>query len=235
MRNIVIIGGSSTLGLELIKLFSNTDQVIYTYNTRQITKMDFVNPVEGYKLDVTNEQNVKSFFEIISEKYHSIDVLINTSGIYKDSKIEDMSYNSWQSVIDVNLTGVFLTCRGAIPLLKKSQSGKIINIGSVVGEIGGIGAGNYAASKSGLFGLTKTIAREVAKYDITANVISLGYLDGGMGHSIPKEVRDKVIKQIPLRKFGNIEDISHVIYSLSLDYSNYITGQIININGGLDM
>jgi 3-oxoacyl-[acyl-carrier protein] reductase len=242
-RVALIIGGASGIGRQIVLAFAKRGyNIAFSYNTDELKAKEVETKVKELgveciyiKVNVTNEQEILTAKERILTHYAKIDVLINNAGIFEDGLVKKMNLDSWQRVLDVNLTGVLLCIKSFIDVMEKRQYGRIINIGSIVGEIGTIGAGNYSASKAGLIGLTKTVAREVAKKGITANVVSLGYIDEGMGKRLPEKLVNKVIEQIPMNKFGSSEKVSEMIVHLASDEAEYITGQVIGINGGLNM
>jgi 3-oxoacyl-[acyl-carrier protein] reductase len=146
-----------------------------------------------------------------------------------------MDKNAWEEVVATNLTGIFLCTKHVVPIMREKNWGRIVNISSVVGQIGLFGAGNYSASKSGLFGFTKTVAREVANRNITVNCVAFGYIEAGMNLGLSEEIRQKVMQEIPMKRFGKVEEVSGPIVFLCTNEAAYITGQIIHINGGYYM
>jgi 3-oxoacyl-[acyl-carrier protein] reductase len=171
---------------------------------------------------------------IISE-FGRIDILINNAGIVVDKKLENMRTDQWSKVISVNLTGTFNCTKSAIIYMKEHGGGKIINIASVVGEIGNFGQSNYAASKGGIIAFTKTVAKEYARDGILVNAIAPGFMKTNMVKSIPPKVIEKILENIPLRRLGEPEEVAKLVRFLVSEDANYITGQVININGGMFM
>jgi 3-oxoacyl-[acyl-carrier protein] reductase len=174
------------------------------------------------------------FKEILS-KFEKIDVLVNNAGIIRDTLLMRMSEEDWDTVIGVNLKGVFNCTRAVIRSMIKQRGGRIVNISSVAGEIGNAGQANYAASKAGIMGFTKTVAREVAVRGITVNAIAPGFIDTEMTVGLPEKVKENFIRQIPVGRFGKPEDVAGAVNWLCSDTASYITGQIIHVNGGLYM
>lgn len=191
--------------------------------------------VEIVKADVSKEEEVVEIVERTRKRFGTVDILVNNAGVHKDSVVWKMDKNVWEEVISTNLTGVFLCTKHVVPIMREKSWGRIVNISSVAGQIGLFGAGNYSASKSGLFGFTKTVAREVANRNITVNCVAFGYIETGMNLRLPEEIRQKVLQEIPMRRFGKVEEVSGPIVFLCTDEAAYITGQIIHINGGYNM
>lgn len=191
--------------------------------------------VEIVKADVSKEEEVVEIVERTRKRFGTVDILVNNAGVHKDSVVWKMDKNVWEEVISTNLTGIFLCTKHVVPIMREKGWGRIVNISSVAGQIGLFGAGNYSASKSGLFGFTKTVAREVANRNITVNCVAFGYIETGMNLRLPEEIRQKVLQEIPMRRFGEVEEVSGPIVFLCTDEAAYITGQIIHINGGYNM
>lgn len=191
--------------------------------------------VEIVKADVSKEEEVVEIVERTRKRFGTVDILVNNAGVHKDSVVWKMDKNVWEEVISTNLTGIFLCTKHVVPIMREKSWGRIVNISSVAGQIGLFGAGNYSASKSGLFGFTKSVAREVANRNITVNCVAFGYIETGMNLRLPEEIRQKVLQEIPMRRFGKVEEVSGPIVFLCTDEAAYITGQIIHINGGYYM
>ena len=183
--------------------------------------------------DVSNPDQVVEMVKEIITKFGRIDILINNAGITRDKMLVNMDIEFWNSVISVNLTGVFNCTKSVIKYMKKQGGGKIINISSIVGEIGNIGQANYAASKGGVISFTKTIAKEYARDGIIVNAIAPGFIKTKMLENIPEKVMQKILNQIPLGRLGNPKEVAKLVCFLVSDDANYITGQVININGGI--
>jgi 3-oxoacyl-[acyl-carrier protein] reductase len=191
--------------------------------------------VEIVKADVTEEKEVVEMIKKTKEHFGKVDILVNNAGVHRDHVIWKMDRNIWDEVMSTNLTGAFLCTKHVVPVMREQSWGRIINISSVVGQIGIFGASNYATSKSGLFGFTKAVAMEVADRNITVNCIALGYIEAGMNLRLPEEMRQRVLRAIPMKRFGKIEEVTGPIVFLCTDEASYITGQIIHINGGYYM
>jgi 3-oxoacyl-[acyl-carrier protein] reductase len=188
-----------------------------------------------FSCDVSNEDNVKEMVNNAIERFGTIDILINNAGIFKDAITWKMEKSAWDEVISTNLTGAFLCAKHVLPIMRARGWGRIVNISSIVGQVGVPGTCNYAAAKSGLFGLTKTIARECANKNITVNCVALGYFESGMNLRLPEEIRNNILNQIPMKRFGKPEEAASLVLFLCTEEAGYITGQIIHVNGGLYM
>jgi 3-oxoacyl-[acyl-carrier protein] reductase len=187
------------------------------------------------KCDVSDFDAVKSFIDEILNKFNKIDILINNAGITKDGLVIRMSESSFDDVLNVNLKGTFNMIRHVTPVMFKNKKGNIINISSVIGLIGNVGQANYAASKAGVIGLTKSVAREMALVNVNVNAICPGFIETQMTSTIPEKIKETMLANIPLKRLGNPEDIAGLVSFLISKDANYITGQVINVDGGLVM
>ena len=187
------------------------------------------------KIDVSNATEVREVFDFIIKDKKPVDILVNNAGITRDGLMVRMQESDWDLVLDINLKGSFLCGQQAAKQMMKQKSGAIVNIASIVGVMGNFGQANYSASKAGVIGLTKTLAREVASRGIRVNVIAPGFIDTEMTRVLDEEVRQKLIEQIPLARLGLPEDVARCVNFLVSDKSSYITGQVINLNGGMLM
>ena len=186
-------------------------------------------------LDVADPENVKEAFDSIVKKFKPLDILVNNAGITKDGLFVRMKEDDWDRVLAVNLKGSFLCGQQAAKQMMKQRQGTIVNIASIVGVMGNAGQANYSASKAGLIGLTKTMARELAPRNITVNAVAPGFIDTEMTRVLDEKIKDKLIEQIPLSRLGLPEDIANSVAFLVSSRSSYITGQVLNINGGMLM
>jgi len=186
-------------------------------------------------INVADPENVKVAFDSIAKEFKPLDILINNAGITKDGLFVRMKEDDWDRVLAVNLKGSFLCGQQAAKHMMKQRQGAIVNIASIVGVMGNAGQANYSASKAGLIGLTKTMARELAPRNITVNAIAPGFIDTEMTRVLDEKIRDKLIEQIPLSRLGLPDDIAHSVAFLVSGRSSYITGQVINVNGGMLM
>ena len=185
--------------------------------------------------DISDSNNVTELVKDIIEKHGRIDILINNAGITRDNLLMRMSEDDWNEVINVNLKAAFTAIKAASRSMIKQRSGRIINISSVVGLIGNAGQVNYAASKAGLIGMTKSVAREFASRGITANCIAPGYVETEMTNKLTDKVKSSLNEQIPLGRIGNVEDIAYAVAFLASDEASYITGQTLAVDGGIVM
>ena len=186
-------------------------------------------------LNVADPENVKEVFDSIVKEFKPLDILVNNAGITKDGLFVRMKEDDWDQVLAVNLKGSFLCGQQAAKQMMKQRQGAIVNIASIVGVMGNAGQANYAASKAGLIGLTKTMARELAPRNITVNAVAPGFIDTEMTRVLDEKIRDKLIEQIPLSRLGLPEDIANSVAFLVSSRSSYITGQVLNVNGGMLM
>lgn len=243
-RVIVVTGGSKGIGRSVALKFAEEKPriVIVHYDpdesaANETLDMLSVHGIEAisHKVDVSlNEEVGKLFKEIISQMGR-VDVLINNAGITRDALLMRMSENDWDMVMNVNLKSVFNCTQAIVRPMIKQRSGSIVNIASVVGQIGNAGQANYSASKAGIMGFTKSVAREVASRGITVNAVAPGYIDTEMTASLPSNVKEAFLKQIPMGRLGVPEDVAETVYWLCSDAAGYITGQTIHVSGGIFM
>jgi len=185
--------------------------------------------------NVTLAADVEHMVQVAKETFERIDILVNNAGITRDALLLRMKDEDWDAVLDVNLKGAFLCTRAVSKLMTKQRSGRIINIASVVGQMGNAGQANYCASKAGLMGLTRSNARELAKRNITVNAVAPGFIATAMTEALPEEKRQELAAQIPLARLGSAEDIANAVVFLASENTGYITGQVIGVNGGMYM
>ena len=183
--------------------------------------------------DVSNFEESKKIVELVIEKFGQIDVLVNNAGITKDTLIMRMQPEDFTRVINVNLVGTFNITKNVVPYMMKKREGRIINISSVVGISGNAGQCNYAASKAGIIGFTKSLAKELASRNILVNAVAPGFIETNMTDVLKEDVKLNIKKQIPLNRIGTAEDVANVVYFLTSKESSYITGQIIQVDGGM--
>ncbi|HOP48555.1 MAG TPA: 3-oxoacyl-[acyl-carrier-protein] reductase [Desulfobacteraceae bacterium] len=243
-RVVVITGGSRGIGRSIALKFSEENPKIIiihldpdgvdSENTLHELSLRGIEAV-SHRIDVSSFEAMDTLFGDIISRFKKIDVLINNAGITRDKLLMRMSEEDWDRVLRVNLQGVFNCTRAAVRSMIRQKKGHIVNISSVVGQIGNIGQANYCASKAGIMGFTKSIAREVAGRGINVNAVAPGFIDTGMTAVLPERVKHIFLQQIPLGKFGRPEDIAETVYWLCSDAAAYITGQVIHVNGGLYM
>jgi 3-oxoacyl-[acyl-carrier protein] reductase len=187
------------------------------------------------RANVANMDEVERMIEAILERFGKIDILVNNAGIARDKMILRMTEEDWDAVLDVNLKGTFNCTKAVIRHMSKQRRGKIVNIASVVGEMGNVGQANYSASKAGVIGFTKTVAREFAQRGINVNAIAPGYIETPMTEVLPEKAKEELKRMIPMEKLGQPEDIAEAVLFLVSDSSSYITGHVLNVNGGIYM
>jgi len=243
-RVVIVTGGSRGIGRQIALKFAQKGAkiIILHYDPDETASDEALSMLrekgveaKSYKVDVSSHDTVTSLFSDIIKKHGRIDVLVNNAGITRDSLLMRMRVSDWDMVMAVNLKSVFNCTQAVIRKMMKQRSGRIVNISSVVGQIGNAGQANYSASKAGIMGFTKTVAREVAPRGITVNAVAPGFIDTEMTAVLPEQVKEDFIKQIPIGRFGKPEDVAETVYWLCSEAAGYITGQVIHVNGGLFM
>ncbi len=240
---VLITGASRGIGKEIAKKFAKNgyDIVInYTSDKVDIERLKTEFNVYGIeclfiKADVAKFQECEQMVKQTIEKFGKIDVLINNAGITRDNLLMRMKEEDFDSVINVNLKGVFNMTKNVVPYMMKKRSGKIVNISSVVGVGGNAGQSNYSASKAGIIGFTKSMAKELASRNIYVNAVAPGFIETDMTNVLAESIKENISAQIPLKRMGTPEEVAKVVYFLSNEESSYITGQVINVDGGMLM
>ncbi|HCG76371.1 MAG: 3-oxoacyl-ACP reductase [bacterium (Candidatus Ratteibacteria) CG_4_10_14_3_um_filter_41_18] len=238
---VLITGASGGIGESLALSFAQegTDLILWDIIEPKIALLDkiknFSREVLFQKVDITKMEEVGKAMGENCEKLKRLDVLINNAGITRDNLLLRMSEEDWETVMKVNLKGTFNCIKTASKFMMRQKYGKIINIASVIGLIGNIGQSNYAASKAGILGLTKSAARELARFKINVNAIAPGYIDTPMTQKLPLKVKEEMLKNIPLGRFGKPDDVAKTAIFLASEESSYLTGQVIKVDGGLVM
>ena len=236
---VIITGGAGGIGKETAKLLAKEGAkvVIFDINEDRLTEakkeIKKYGIVEAIKADVTDFKSVSGAVKKVYEKFGKIDVLINNAGITRDGFLSKMDVEDWNRVIAVNLTGVFNTTKAVVPYMLEREKGNIISISSVVGVYGNIGQTNYAASKAGIIGMTKTWAKELGRKGIRANAVAPGFIKTEMTAKVPEKVINIMIEKTPLGRMGEPEDVANLLLFLSSDESSFINGQVIGVDGGL--
>ena len=235
MKTILIIGSSGGLGTELIKYFKKENcQLILHYFTHKPKEKENENTLL-ISANITVEAEVIKMMDEISLRFGKLDAVINNAGISISEISWKTQLSNWDKTIAVNLTGPFLVSKHAIPLMRNRNWGRIIFVSSIVAQTGFVGTAAYAASKAGLLGLTKSLAKEVASKGITVNAIALGYFSVGMIEDVPTDMKTDIIASIPKNTLGNPKQLFETIQFILSENSDYLTGQTINLNGGLYM
>lgn len=188
-----------------------------------------------FKADVSNSSDVASLFDLTIKEFGKIEILVNNAGITRDGLLLRMKEEDWDQVININLKGTFLCSKEAVKIMSKNRYGRIINIASVVAFMGNPGQANYSASKAGIVGLTKTVAKEYASRGITVNAVAPGFITTAMTEALPEGVKQEMLKAIPMGRFGNVDDVANAVLFFAQPESGYITGQVIHVNGGMYM
>ena len=202
------------------------------------TKIEIENigvQILAVKGDVANFEDCENFVKQVIERFGQIDVLVNNAGITKDMLLMRMKKEDFEQVIDTNLVGTFNVTKNVVPYMMKARSGRIINISSVVGISGNAGQTNYSASKAGIIGFTKSLAKEIASRNILVNAVAPGFIETNMTDVLKDDVKQEIAKNIPLKRMGTTQDVANVVKFLVSDDSSYITGQVINVDGGMLM
>ncbi len=237
----LITGGSRGIGKEIAKKFAKKGYNIvinYVSENTDLNKLkeEFKETeVLFVKTDVTNYESCENMVKKAIEKFGKIDVLVNNAGITKDGLLMRMKEEDFDKVIKVNLKGTFNMTKNVIPYMMKQRNGRIVNIASVVGVTGNAGQANYAASKAGIIGFTKTVARELASRNILANCIAPGFIKTDMTEVLSETVKENIYSQIPLNKMGEAKEVANAVYFLASEENTYITGQVLNVDGGMVM
>ena len=241
-RTCLVTGASRGIGRAIAEeLGSQGAEVVVNYRSSEDAAEEVrsrINEGPGTAVlaqaDVANYDEVAAMYDAVSEEFGSVDVLVNNAGITADTKFDSMTREDWERVIDVNLGGVFNCTKVCYDDIRSAEEGRLINISSVVGQQGNYGQANYATTKSGLFGFTRTIALEIASEGSTANCVAPGFVETDMLADVPERVRDNILKRIPLDRFAEVEDIAGIVRFLASYESSYMTGQILGVNGGME-
>lgn len=237
----LITGGSRGIGKEIAKKFAMNGYNLVINYVSENTNLDKLKQefketeVLFVKTDVTNYESCENMAKQAIEKFGKIDVLVNNAGITKDGLLMRMKEEDFDKVIKVNLKGTFNMTKNVIPYMMKQRNGRIVNIASVVGVTGNAGQANYAASKAGIIGFTKTVARELASRNILANCIAPGFIKTDMTDILSDTVKENIHSQIPLNKMGEAKEVASAVYFLASEENTYITGQVLNVDGGMVM
>ena len=237
-KKILITGGTGGIGGALVKKFVALQGNVLATGTK-VEKLDLLkkeNPsIKVKKFDIADHSNIQEFVENVSLELGGIDILINNAGINMDNLSLRMKDDEWKKVIDINLTSTFLLAKHSIKIMLKNKFGRVVNITSIVGHSGNLGQANYSASKAGIIGMSKSLAIEYAKKNITVNCVSPGFIVSNMTMNIAEKVKLFLTSRIPMGKLGTGEDVSNCVAFLSSESASYITGETVHVNGGMYM
>ena len=237
-KKILITGATGGIGKALVKKFVSLEGNVLATGTKteklNALKKEFPN-INILKYDISDHSKIEEFIENTSSQLAGLDVLVNNAGINMDNLSLRMKDEEWKKVIDVNLGATFFLCKYAIKKMLKNKYGRIVNITSIVGHTGNLGQANYAASKAAVIGMSKSLAIEYAKKNITINCVSPGFIQSNMTDKIVESIKAVLTSRIPMSKLGTGEDVSNTVAFLSSDAASYITGQTLHVNGGMYM
>ena len=237
-KKILVTGASGGIGSEIVKKFVSLGGDVLGTGTKA-EKLDLIKKqyqsIKVKKFDISEHSRIEEFIDDVALELGGLDVLINNAGTNVDNLSLRMKEEEWKKVIDINLTSTFLLAKHAIKKMLKNKFGRVVNITSVVGHTGNLGQSNYAAAKSGIIGMSKSLALEYAKKNITINCVSPGFIVSDMTMNIAEKVRIYLTSKIPMGKLGTGEDVSNCVAFLSSDQASYITGETLHVNGGMYM
>jgi len=237
-KKILITGATGGIGKAIVKKFLSLEGTVLATGTNT-EKLDSIKKefptINILKFDISEHSKIEEFIENVASQLVGLDVLINNAGITKDNLSLRMKDEEWKKVIDINLSSTFYLCKHAIKKMLKNKYGRIVNITSIVGHTGNLGQSNYSASKAGIVAMSKSLATEYAKKNITINCVSPGFIQSNMTDNIVESIKAVLTSRIPMSKLGTGEDVSNSVAFLSSDAASYITGETIHVNGGMYM
>ena len=237
-KKILITGATGGIGKALVEKFISLGGDVLATGTKneklELLKKDFPK-IKTLKFDISEHDKIEEFVEKSFSSLSGLDVLVNNAGINMDNLSLRMKYDEWKKVIDINLGSTFLLCKYGIKKMLKNKYGRVINITSIVGHTGNLGQSNYAASKAAIIGMTKSLAIEYAKKNITLNCVSPGFIQTKMTDNIAENIKEVLTSKIPMAKLGTGNDVANTVAFLSSDAASYITGETIHVNGGMYM
>lgn len=243
-KTVLVTGGTAGIGKAIALQFAKGGAHVAIFGTSEerakaaVEELKQSRTFEEQKfvyhlVNVSHSQEVESALQLLLKEWSNIDILVNNAGITRDNLLMRMSEEDWDLVVDVNLKSVYNTCRVLARPMMKARAGKIINITSVIGLTGNAGQVNYAASKSGMIGFTKSLAKELASRNICVNCVAPGYIETQMTEKLPDGVKEAVLSKIPLSRIGRPDEIAHAVLFLASDKADYITGQVLTVDGGM--
>ena len=241
-KTVIITGASRGIGFALAEAFAKAGANLALCATQEKTLQEAAEKLAGFgvkiytqAINIAKADDCEKFVQNIVQEFGSLDVLVNNAGITRDNLTVRMSEQDWDDVISINLKGTFLMAKAALKVMFKKRSGNIVNITSVVGEMGNPGQANYAASKAGIIGLTKTLAKEFGGRQVRVNAVAPGFVQTAMTDALPEDVKTKALETIALKRFASVQDIAKAVLFLAGDDASYITGHVLAVNGGLYM
>lgn len=233
-KTAIVTGATRGIGRAIAERLQQAGMNVVVCGRSEALLAEFDHPqILPVKADISKTDDVEQLVKTTLEHFNRIDVLVNNAGITKDNLLMRMDDQDWDQVIQVNLTGTFYLCRAVIRQMLKQRYGRIVNISSIVGVAGNPGQANYAAAKAGVIGLTKSLAKEVASRQILVNVVAPGYIDTEMTRVLSDKQKAEITKLIPLGRVGEVSDVAELVHFLVSDANQYITGQVIHVDGGL--
>ena len=237
-KKILVTGATGGIGGDIVRKFLSLNGTVLGTGTNleKLNSLRDKNPnLITEQFDISKHDKIDEFIERVFSNLGGLDILINNAGITKDNLSLRMKNEEWQKVIDVNLTSTFYLCKSSIKKMLKNKFGRIVNITSIVGHTGNVGQGNYSASKAGVVSMSKSLAIEYAKKNITINCVSPGFIKTNMTDKISDQFKSELLSRIPMNRLGSGEDVSNTVVFLSSNESSYITGETIHVNGGMYM